>query len=909
MGQTATITGTVMNKDENVAIPNAVVALISPADSILQKFTRTDQSGKFTLKNVPYGKYIFMTSQPRFGDLLDEINVQGDAALPSIFLISKATLLKEVVINTGTPIRVKGDTTIYTADSFVVSANANVEELLKKLPGIQVDKDGKITAMGETVQKVLVDGEEFFGDDPGMAVKNLRADAVKEVQVFDKKSDQAEFTGIDDGNTAKTINLKLKENAKKGYFGKVDMAAGPLKNKDTRYNGNLMASSFKGSRKFSAFLLNGNTGQDGLGWEDEQKYSGFDNVEISDDGGMMIFMGGSSDDEPYVDTRNGFITNTNAGIQYNNKWKDMYSLNLAPRYNEQRHLSNVKSYSETAIGDSVLYANSLSTANTARKNFKLKGIVDIKIDSMNTVKITANRNFYETNSQAVSSSATTGAENTLKNSSDKTVRTSNDKQAFSGTILWKHKFKKQRRTLSVSTNWGSINTEGISFLNSKNKSYIEGALAKTILQDQRKDFDLANRNLSANIVYTEPLTEKYSLEVNYALKHNGGHSNQIVYAPDANGKYEYQIDSLSNEFKLNILEHQPGTKLVYNSKKLKLNAGASFGITDFNLTDMTMSKDYNRDYINFYPSANLTYTYKSNQNIRINYNGRSNQPSINELQPLRNNDTYFYQVLGNPDLKPSFTNSLDVFNNTYNFISGFWSYQSIGFSFTNNQIVSNRVTDLESGKTVSRPENLDGNFSLYLNSYFSFKMKKADLQIGFGPGFSVFKNPVMINNQKYFAQGYTPGMSFTVSKGKEKKYAFVLQDNFSYVFNSTIAASQTRLKTDYASNRLNTELALYAKKVWQLVLNFENRYQGKTTRTDKGLSVNLFNARLQRTFHHDQFTIYISGNDLLNQNQGIDRSFYNGNYSEVIQDRLKRYFMLGFRWDFKNKSATSKAGE
>ena len=145
-----------------------------------------------------------------------------------------------MIVKTGNPIRIKGDTTIYTADSFKVSANANVEELLKKLPGIQVDKNGKITAMGEQVTKVLVDGEEFFGDDPGMAIKNLRADAVKEVQVFDKKSEQAEFTGIDDGNTQKTINLKLKEDKKKGYFGKIDLAGGLVNDIDDRYNSNIL---------------------------------------------------------------------------------------------------------------------------------------------------------------------------------------------------------------------------------------------------------------------------------------------------------------------------------------------------------------------------------------------------------------------------------------------------------------------------------------------------------------------------------------------------------------------------------------------------------------------------------------------------------------------------------------------
>ncbi|HNJ28602.1 MAG TPA: carboxypeptidase regulatory-like domain-containing protein, partial [Ferruginibacter sp.] len=214
------ISGSVSDTSQNKSIANAVVLLLTPKDSILYKFTRTDARGSYTFRNVKPGDYILMTTHPYFADFVDNVSVtETTTAIPAIAVTSKSKLLQEVIVKSGNPIRVKGDTTIYTADSFKVSANANVEELLKKLPGIQVDKSGKITAMGEQVTKVLVDGEEFFGDDPGMAVKNLRADAVKEVQVFDKKSEQAEFTGIDDGKTQKTINLKMKEDRKKGYFG------------------------------------------------------------------------------------------------------------------------------------------------------------------------------------------------------------------------------------------------------------------------------------------------------------------------------------------------------------------------------------------------------------------------------------------------------------------------------------------------------------------------------------------------------------------------------------------------------------------------------------------------------------------------------------------------------------------
>ena len=352
--QKANVSGVLTDGNEKTPVYNSVVALLTPKDSILYRFTRTDKKGNFDLKNVKAGNYIVMTSHRQYADYLDDITVSETTKnLGTIDLVSKINALREVIIKTGS-IRIKGDTTSYRASDFVVSANANVEELLKKLPGIQVDKNGAIKAMGETVQKVLVDGEEFFGDDPGMAVKNLRADAVKEVQVFDKKSDQAEFTGIDDGETKKTINLKLKEDKKKGYFGKIDGANEPFTGSDSRYNTNLMFSSFKGKRKISAFLLNGNTGQDGLSWQDSDKFGGGNNnvsMSMDDDGNVDYeWTGGNNDEEPYVDTQNGFIKNTNAGLQYSNKWNDTQTLNLTPNYNNQIYTNNTCQQHETTSG-------------------------------------------------------------------------------------------------------------------------------------------------------------------------------------------------------------------------------------------------------------------------------------------------------------------------------------------------------------------------------------------------------------------------------------------------------------------------------------------------------------------------------------------------------------------------------
>lgn len=897
--QMVNLSGEVNDANENKPIKNAVVSLLTPKDSILYSFTRTDSSGNYVLKNVKPGNYIIMTSQPYYADLLTDIDVKNDTKLPLTKLLSKSELLQEVIIKTGTPMRIKGDTTVYTADSFKVSANANVEELLKKLPGIQVDKDGNIKAMGETVQKVLVDGEEFFGDDPGMAIKNLRADAVKEVQVFDKKSDESEFTGIDDGKTQKTINLKLKENKKTGYFGKIDVAGGPEKHIDNRYNSNILFGSFKGKRKFSAFLLNGNTGQDGLSWQDEQKYGGDDNlsIDVTDNGDLSFNWTGNSDDEPYVDPANGFMTNVNAGMQYSNKWNDKYNLNLAPKFTNQDYSNHKITFSQTQIGDSVLNVNSDEVSHVNRHNFKLRGILDTKIDSFNSVKVTANANFYHTESNDLLSSETTGNTGTLKNTSNRQLTTNSDKNAISGDIIFKHKFKKARRTLSFTGNWYSLNTNGNTLLKSLNEVYLDGMPSGIQNLNQRKDYEQSTQTLSAGVIYTEPLTKELSLEIKYQLAYNNGTNDQVTYNySDASGKYDYLVDSLSNNFKQNILQNIPSARINFGNKKLKVNVGSGVGFTHFDLKDVTFDKDYIRNYTNFYPNANATYTYKPNRSIRFSYNGNTTQPTVNQLQPLRNNNDYFNQVIGNPDLKPSFNHSFRMSQSSYNFLKDLYNYESFYGSVTQNAITTNSVIDLDSGKTISQPINVNGNYSFGFYGGVGFKLKKIDTRFDFSPNISLSRYASVINNIKSYSKTFSPGFRVYISKSKERKYDLSVNNEFSYNTNNT---TQNDTKIHYYTNTLSFYGTIYYKKVWSLITDYSYYYRQKTVQSDKDLTTNIWNARLQRTFKHDEFTVYFTIRDILNQNVGIQRNFYGNTYTQEINDRLKRYFLIGFTWNFK----------
>ena len=903
------LTGKMYDSTNNKAVPYAVVAVLKPVDSILIKFIRTDKEGKFVLQNIPVGKYILMISHPVYADYVDDIEIRNsNLDLQTVSFTPKSKLLQEVIIKTGSPIKIKGDTVSYTADSFKVSANANVEELLKKLPGIQVDKDGKIKAMGEQVQKVLVDGEEFFGDDPGMAVKNLRADAVKEVQVYDKKSDQAEFTGIDDGKKQKTINLKLKEDKKKGYFGKLDGAGGLLNKIDNRYNTSAMFNAFKGKRKLSAFLLRGNTGQDGLNWQDSEKFGGGnDNMSVSmdEDGGMMYaWRGGGSDEEPNINTENGFITNTNAGLQYSNKWNDKRTLNLSPKYNSQLYNNIETSFLQRQIGDSILNDNSTRNINVNRRNFKNNATYDIKFDSSNSLKLTFKANFYNTQSEETTVAETKSNTETLKNKSDRNFSQNADKNSLIASALFRHKFKKPRRTLSINTDWNKLNTTGKNFLKANNQTYFNGLPSFNQLQNQMIDNDKRTQKFTSKIVYTEPLNKKFSLEASFEISYLKGINNQAINSySNGSGKYDKFIDTLSNNFEQIITTNKPATKISYNFKKIKFNLGSGFGITNFDFRDLTKGKDYVRNFTNIFPSAGFNYTYQPNRSINFDYNGNTEQPSINQLQPLRNNNDLFNQYIGNPNLKQSFTNSFRLSHNAYNFIKDMYMYQSLSIRNTYNSITNSIDISTDSGKTITQPINTNGNINMSLWSVFGFKVKKINLGIELQPNFNYSKFADVINGRTSFARTLSAGMSINLRKSKDKEYEFSLNNNLNYNRNTT---SQNNTINNFLTNTASIYSTVYYKKVWSLITDYNFFARQKTVQFTNNLTNHIVNARLQRTFKSNEFTAYAMVRDIFKQNIGIERSFNSNVSSEVTNLRLQQYWMIGFTWDFKNKTAAAK---
>ena len=898
--QNAQLSGKVKDTINNTIPANAVVALIERPDSVIAAFTRVDKQGKFLLPAVKQGSYQLLIMHPDYADYSDNITVTGNETYDHLAIMPKSKLLENVIVRGTAAIRIKGDTTIFAADSFKVSANANVEELLKKLPGLQVDKDGNISAMGKKVEKVLVDGEEFFGEDPGMAVKNLRADAVKEVQVFDKKSEQAEFTGIDDGNTKKTINLKLKDEAKKGYFGKVDLQGGKSEQVSDRYNTNLLLGSFKNKRKISGYYLSGNMGQDGLGWEDMRKYGGDDeSMTFSEEGDIFFSRGGTVDDEPYINTENGFSKNQNAGITYSNKWNNKHTLTFSPKYDLLDNTNIQRSYNEQQlILDSVLVSEQTDDQHVNRQSQKNRITYEYILDTSISIKFTGSANFYKTESSNLQNTVRSGLnKSNIKNSVDKNTYINSDKQALSGSLTYKQKFKKPRRTLSFTLESNNYNSDAINRQNMISSDYT-GTTPGELHTDIEYQMDKTNAGQNLNGVYTEPLSEKYSLLFGYGIRLLTASNDQRAMSLDNNGHYSNRIDSLSNDFDQRITEQNPSMKLAYQFKKFKANVGLALALTKFRFTDNTLNQDYDRSYTNYAPTAMLNYQYKNNHNISFNYRGQTRQPSLYQLQPLRQLNDQFSQYLGNPNLKPEFTNTINLSHNAYDFFKEIWTYQNLSANFTSNDITNNQFINITNGKTVTQPVNIDGSKQFNLYSGIGSKIKKIDTRVWLNVSVTFSDQKLIMNNVKYAAKNWMYNFNGSLDKSKDKRYEFSFGPNFYLASNKTTLNDTKTITTNLSPTLFGK---VYIDTTWTLEAYYGGNYQLPNDRVTEGIYINELNATVSKSFRNDQFKVYFTVRDILNQNKSFSRSFYNNSYFENENQRLRRYFFLGLRWDFKNR--------
>jgi len=901
------VKGIAADSVEHVKLYNTSISVLNAKDSTLVNFTRAAEDGTFSIKNLHKGKFILLVAYPDYADYVENFSLDSANQVHNFGNLNmnlKSRILKEVLIKgTAAQIKIKGDTTEYNAAAFKIQPNAKVEDLLKQFPGFQVDKDGKITAHGETITKVLVDGEEFFGDDPTLVTKNLRADMVDKVQLYDKKSDQAAFTGIDDGQKTKTLNIKLKEDKKNGFFGKAEGGIGT----DDYYTSELLFNRFKGKQKLSFFGIMGNDGTIGLGWQDSQKYGTSNNVQFGDDGGIYIFSSGADDLDSFNGTYNGqgIPTAKTAGVHYDDKWdKDNQSINTNFKIGSLAVDGTNNTLSQNVI---PLYGAVNGKTDQSSHNFisreKLDVTYQIKLDTMQTLKFSVDGTNKHSNT--VSHYAQTQVQKETADSltnETRDITNTVDGKIFDGSVLYTKKFKKKGRTFSLNVSEAYNDSQADGFLKSDLTTYTTAGKKDSIV-DQKKVNDIKSSILNTNMTYTEPLSKYFSVIFNYGIIVNNSSANRKSFNQSAPGAYNL-LDSLySNDFQLNQLSNQEGAVINYKKGNTIFNFGTKVSEVNFKQINEYTGAIFERNFINWNPQALLQHKFSQYSSLYVNYSGHTTQPTVDQIQPILVNTDPLNQTIGNPLLTPSFINRIYLYYNSYKVISDKSLWINGGYTFTNNPIISSSVTDTDRtsttyGKTTTKFVNVNRvphTFNANIN--YGRKLPGTELNIGLSLGANGSKSYSMSNDELNAIILNTYRVSLRLSKYVQKKYDFNLSFGPTYtVGGSSLLPNLNNNGHGYAGDGGFT---VYLPLKFQISSDADYQYNSKTETFNQDFSRLLLNASIAKTFFKgDDLKISIKGNDLLNQNAGFNRSV-NGNLtSENTYTTIRRYFMLTVSWDF-----------
>lgn len=906
--QQAALKGTVIDTSEKKNLTNSVVALLRKSDSVLVTFGRTDKTGHFTLNKFVPGKYVLMVTHPAYADYMDEVEVKDASPvdLGKIAMILKSQLLQEVVVSHRLgAIRIKGDTTEYKADSFYMKAGSSVEDLLKKLPGIVVDRNGKITAQGEAVQKVLVDGEEFFSDDPTIATRGLLSDAVDKVQVFDKKSDQATFTGIDDGQKIKTIDLKLKEDKKKGFFGKLELGS----NGDKYWNNNAMLNAFKGKRKFSAFGIMSSTGKTGLDWQENMNYGGTGggmDMGMTDDGGMYITMGGSGDDGFGGGSYwgEGFPKGWAGGMHYSNKWNgDKLHLNGNYKFNKINTEASGRTTSQYILPDSLYYVNETGNNYSSKERHRIDGIYDITLDSSSTLKITASGWKGKSNNYSVNNTEWLDEDGNPVRTIDQRTTSVGDNQALTTSLAYRKKFKKPGRTISATFNQDYRETLSEGFLYAENEFFSNGGSTQQIV-DQKKINDNITSNVNGRISYTEPLSKRSVLEFNYSLSNSHRQSRRTALESSTpNGpKYDEVVDSLTNDYSFNVLNNSAGINYRYaKPKKINFSFGANMSRADFTRKDLKTGADTKYSFTNFFPQANIGWTIGQGGNLRFSYFGSTQAPSIDQIQPVADNSDQSNIRIGNPDLKQAFRSRFNLNYNSYKILSESGIWASINYSTVQNDFSS--LTTIKDGMRITQPINVNGNYNW--NGYLDYNrklLKKVRLYVGPSVSANISRNVNFIDGLENTNNNQRLGGGMSIRYEIEKKFSISLRPNISY------NKSKSSLRPDVVTKYWTQEHEVWANLSlpWKIDINTDCSFnlRQKTDAFDRNTNSIRWNANIERKIlKGDAGRIRFSAFDILDQNIGFNRSINSNFINERTYDTFRRYFMLSVIWNFSKNGA------
>ncbi|NNF02468.1 MAG: TonB-dependent receptor, partial [Bacteroidia bacterium] len=619
----------------------ATVLLLQASDSVMAEFSVTNNKGVFQLKGIQFGKYLLQTSFLGYSTTSNAIEVGSNIDYGEIQLLKVDKDLKGVDIEAEVvPITIKEDTVEYNSAAFKTQPNANVEDLLKKLPGVTVEKDGSITTQGEQVQKVLVDGKEFFGNDPKIATKNLPADAVDKIQVFDEKSDFSEFTGVDDGERTKTINLLLKEGKKSGYFGNATAGYGVP---DDVYEGKLTLNRFTRSTQLSVLGMANNINDQGFSFNDYVNFmGGFRSLMES---GLGTFQNGRPSAGLSSSLNSGITDALAGGLNFNYDLSKNTDLRTSYFYNkiqntllsttERQYFNNANNYN----------TNSSTRQSTDIDNHRFNYRFKHDFSKRSDIKVKGTLLYNEGSTTLIQDQKSideTGA--TQNNNSSSNVGTG-DSYDGDAELTYRQKFTKKGRSIVLRGSLAIANDDLQSSLNAINNytTYTDSIL-------QRQFYFKDQLELGARTSYVEPLGKGRYIEINYRYQQQQSDLNKDFFDVDPSDDSQVLNENLTNKYDNTYRYNSAGVNYRLDREKYNASIGLDGQISELDGNLISTGQMVNRTYRNLLPNFRLNYQFAGRKRLRFNYETAINAPSIEQLQPIVDNSNPLQVYEGNPNL-------------------------------------------------------------------------------------------------------------------------------------------------------------------------------------------------------------------------------------------------------------------
>ena len=888
------ITGTILEEGTNSPIEQATVRLLQQKDSAFISGCVSSTSGNFTIKNVSNGKYIVHISYVGFEDIYKNVTVTGKnnpVSLGKLLLKDAAVVLGVAVVTGKAPeVVLRNDTLEFNADSYKVQEGAVLEDVLKKMPGVEVSSDGQITVNGKTISKIMVDGEEFFSNDPKIASKNLPSKMIDKIQVLDKKSDMAQMTGFDDGEEETIINLTVKPDMKKGLFGQL---FGGYGNKD-RYEGQGMINRFVGNDRYTIMGGANNT----------------NNMGSTDLGASMIpGMGGMRRGARGGGAGNGITKSGFGAANINKKFNDALKLNGGVSYNHSNNTATSKSNQTNTLTDGTSYYREENSNVSKSDGFSANLRLEWTPDTLTRLIFRPSYSFSKNSQNEIGEFSTFNEDMDTVNIGNSAYSTNGRAHNINASLEFSRKLNSRGRVLSVSLSGGTSNSfnKGVNYSNTEYFMRDPSAESNDLV-DQQFRLDNSGFNYRAYVSWVEPIGHNNFIQASYSFSQNKQESLKNSYVPDESGAYTVLDTAYSQSYRNNFINQR--ISIAFKSQREKFNYTIGFNVDPSyskseNFVGDTTLTSLSRSVVNLSPMAQFRYRFSRESSLRIDYNGSTNQPSMEQLQPVADVSDPLNVTIGNPSLKPTYVNNVRVEYNRFNREKQQAMIFFANGQYTINDIVRKSTYDQETGRQTSTYENVDGNYNVSLRGMLNTPLKNKRFSINTSTSLSLNNQNTFIdgakNTNKNFVVNENAGIRFQsdiIDLGVNGRFSYNLSKN-------SLQSTQNQSVYNYGVGG-NTTIYL----PWNMQIDSDINWSANA-----GYSAGfdqkqiLWNASFSKSFlKGNQATLRFKIYDILQQRSNISRTIAGNMTTDYEYNTLTSYFIVHFVYRFSIFSGGGSAG-